>query len=73
MMRGSTFEVSPESIRIDVRVAWEFATCCGVNLAVFVVVFGFFPARCEAVAFQNSGITLDTVRFQNGARQYFWK
>jgi hypothetical protein len=26
--------VNPESIRIDVRVAWEFATCYGVNLAV---------------------------------------
>jgi len=28
------FQVNPEAIRIDVVVAGEFATCCGVNLAV---------------------------------------
>jgi hypothetical protein len=55
MVQGSTLGVDPESIRIDVRVAWEFATCYGVNLAVSVVVLGFSSSRCEAVALQISG------------------
>jgi hypothetical protein len=33
MGQDSTFGVNPEWIRIDVRTAEEFATCCGVNLA----------------------------------------
>jgi hypothetical protein len=33
MVQGSIFGVNPGSIRIDVEVAEEFATCCGVNLA----------------------------------------
>jgi hypothetical protein len=53
MVQGSTLGVDPESIRIDVRVAWEFAACYGVNLAVSVVVLGFSSARCEAVTIQS--------------------
>jgi hypothetical protein len=42
MVQGSTFGMNPELIRIDVRIAWEFASCYGVNLAFSVVGLGFF-------------------------------
>jgi hypothetical protein len=45
--------MNPESIRIDVRIAWEFASCYGVNLAVSVAVF--FSQAVKPCRFQNSG------------------
>jgi hypothetical protein len=61
--------MNPESIRIDVRIAWEFASCYGVNLAVSVAGLVFF-AGCEAVPLseQRLGAAFKTVAsclFQN--------
>jgi hypothetical protein len=56
MVQGSTFEGNPESIRIDARVAGEFASCYGVNLAVSVFGVWVFSAGCEAVHLQSGGL-----------------
>jgi hypothetical protein len=68
--------MNPELIRIDVRIAWEFASCYGVNLAVSVAVF--FSQAVKPCRFQNSGFvplskqrlgaafkTVASCRFQN--------
>jgi hypothetical protein len=41
LAQGITFGVNAEAFRIDVRAAKDFATCCGVNLAVAALGFGF--------------------------------
>jgi hypothetical protein len=42
MVQDSTFGVNPESNRIDVRAAGEFASCYGVNLAFAAFGCGLF-------------------------------
>ena len=42
------FGVSGEQVRVDVRVAWEFASCYGVNLA-FRWVWVWLFAGCEVL------------------------
>ena len=40
MGQGSTFGTNLEANRVDVRVAEDHASCCGVNLAVVAVGVG---------------------------------
>jgi hypothetical protein len=47
--------MKPELIRIDVRIAWEFASCYGVNLAVSEAGLFFFSQAVKPCRFQNSG------------------
>jgi hypothetical protein len=62
--------MNPELIRIDVRIAWEFASCYGVNLAVSEAGLFFFFAGCEAVPLSKQWLrasfkTTAWCRFQN--------
>jgi hypothetical protein len=48
--------MNPELIRIDVRIAWAFASCYGVNLAFSVVGSGFFLQALQPCRFHKSGL-----------------
>jgi hypothetical protein len=62
MAQGDVYWMNPGSNRIDLWVAWEFASCCGVNLAVFT------GAGCDGWLQPAKKAT----GFQNGAKQYLW-
>jgi hypothetical protein len=62
--RGGTFGVNPESIRIDVRAAGEFASCSRVNLAFSGSGVWFFSASSEGVLI-SSNLELPQVRLKS--------
>ena len=65
MVQDGTFGVTPASSRMDVQVAGEFASCCGVNLAFAALgVWFFFPQvlkSCPDTGFR--GHSLDRANF----------